>query len=376
VAKYHLLDLGQIKLSFVVFGDLRMKKSLLALAALSAFATAAQAQSSVTVYGIVDIGFTSQDTAGVSGTAMTDNTLATSRLGFRGTEDLGGGLKAEFQLESKLAPSNGMVGADTPNATQTNVMFNRESWVGLSSTKFGSLRLGLTDVTDAVNIDAKVSQAAELALINELGTDKKKTVRYTTPNFAGFSAQVGYSNAVATPALEATSGAAAPTTAPATSVGAANTGRTTGMYAAYEAGKLGLYAGVEEAAAVAAEPTRDQKHTVFGAKYDFGFASFGVSQGKKDQAAAALQGTNGDLTQTRVSVAAPVAALGSGVKAHAVYLEDKSDTKVAADYTQYTLALTKAMSKRTTGYVAYQDKDFELTGTDTKSYTVGIVHTF
>jgi predicted porin len=350
-----------------------MKKSLLALAALSAFATAAQAQSSVTVYGILDVNFTSQKNAGAgAASAMGDNALATSRLGFRGTEDLGGGLKAEFQLESKLAPSNGMVGADSANATQSNVMFNRESWVGLSSTNFGSIRLGTTDVTDAVNIDAKVSQAGDLALLSELGTDKKKSIRYSTPNFSGFSAQVGYSNAVATSALEATSGAAAP----ATSVGAANTGRTTAGYIAYEAGNLGLYAGVEEAAAVAAEATLDQKHTVLGAKYDFGFAAFGVSYGKKDQATAALQGTNGDLTQTRVSASAPVAALGSGVKFHAVYLKDESDTVVKADYDQYTLALTKALSKRTSAYAAYQDKDFKLDGVDTKAYTVGIVHTF
>jgi predicted porin len=279
---------------------------------------------------------------------MGDNALATSRLGFRGTEDLGGGLKAEFQLESKLAPSNGMVGADSANATQSNVMFNRESWVGLSSTNFGSIRLGTTDVTDAVNIDAKVSQAGDLALLSELGTDKKKSIRYSTPNFSGFSAQVGYSN----------------------------TGRTTAGYIAYEAGNLGLYAGVEEAAAVAAEATLDQKHTVLGAKYDFGFAAFGVSYGKKDQATAALQGTNGDLTQTRVSASAPVAALGSGVKFHAVYLKDESDTVVKADYDQYTLALTKALSKRTSAYAAYQDKDFKLDGVDTKAYTVGIVHTF
>jgi predicted porin len=142
VAKYHLLDLGQIKSSFVVFGDLRMKKSLLALAALSAFATAAQAQSSVTVYGVLDTGYgqttedrkTSSATTSIKSTSSGTNGQASgTRLGFRGTEDLGGGTKANFVVE---------FGLDTTEAAPN--MNNRQGWVGASG-NFGEVRLGRQD---------------------------------------------------------------------------------------------------------------------------------------------------------------------------------------------------------------------------------------
>jgi predicted porin len=94
-----------------------MKKSLLALAAMGAFAGAAQAQSSVTVYGIFDGGYNgravdTKSTAAatatvVSNSDMSGNQAASSRLGFRGVEDLGGGLRATFNLEFGFDPGNG-----------------------------------------------------------------------------------------------------------------------------------------------------------------------------------------------------------------------------------------------------------------------------
>ena len=92
-----------------------MKKSLLALAAMGAFAGAAQAQSSVTVYGVLDVGYINQKSDGTGTTATTTasnsfigtSAETTSRLGFRGTEDLGSGLKANFVLESEFLADNG-----------------------------------------------------------------------------------------------------------------------------------------------------------------------------------------------------------------------------------------------------------------------------
>ena len=106
-----------------------MKKSLIALAALATVATAAQAQSSVAVYGLLDAGVSSNFTANSSGqtlTAAANGILATSRLGFRGTEDLGGGLKANFNLESGLNP---MTGAQS----RSNSFFDRRAIVGAFS---------------------------------------------------------------------------------------------------------------------------------------------------------------------------------------------------------------------------------------------------
>ena len=325
-----------------------MKK--LVIATLLAAATGLASAQTVTTYGILDVNVTSSKTDGAgANTAMSENALSTSRLGFIGAEDLGGGLKAEFQLESKLIPSTGTVGANT---STSNTLFNRESWVGLNSTKFGAVRLGLTDVTDAVNIDATVTQIGELALATELGTDKAKTVRYTTPTFAGFSAQVGYSNADATTTTETTAGG------------------VKAAFAKYEAGKLGAYVGYESKKI---DGSYDQTHKIVGAKYDLGIASVGAFYGVKDGATQATENT-GEVKQTRISAAVP---LGNGFAAHAAYLKDKTSTQAATDYTGYKLAVTKSFSKRTTAYLAYLDTNYKSDATaDNKSTVVGVRHSF
>ncbi len=108
-----------------------MKKSLLALAALTAFAGVASAQSSVTLFGIVDVNARGVDNG--NGTRSTINTdgNASSRLGFRGVEDLGGGLKAGFWIE-------GAMSADTGGTGQT---WQRRSTISLMG-GFGEIRLG------------------------------------------------------------------------------------------------------------------------------------------------------------------------------------------------------------------------------------------
>jgi len=117
-----------------------MKKSLLALAALGAFAGAAHAQSSVTLYGIIDQGVnlvTNVKTA--TGSAhlynMSSGVMQGSRWGLRGAEDLGGGLKAVFVLENGFDLGSGALG-------QGGLLFGRQAYVGLSSSQFGSVTLG------------------------------------------------------------------------------------------------------------------------------------------------------------------------------------------------------------------------------------------
>ena len=117
-----------------------MKKSLLAVAAIGAFASAAQAQSSVTVYGILDVGYIGGNVRGTSaGTAQQgsyssvgSSAESTSRLGFKGTEDLGGGMSAFFTLETGLQPTNAT--ASTFN--------NRQTFVGLKKNGLGNAALG------------------------------------------------------------------------------------------------------------------------------------------------------------------------------------------------------------------------------------------
>lgn len=119
-----------------------MKKTLIALAALGAVASSAMAQSSVTLYGIVDLGIVKQnraDTASaLGGVGMSNKELnvaqaTKSRIGFRGVEDLGGGLSAKFALEHRLTPDNG---------AQNGGQFWDQSIVGLTSQSFGEITLG------------------------------------------------------------------------------------------------------------------------------------------------------------------------------------------------------------------------------------------
>jgi predicted porin len=112
-----------------------MKKSLLALAALGAFAGVAHAQSSVTLYGIIDEGFNINTNAGGKHLYnLSSGVLQGSRWGLRGTEDLGGGLKAIFVLENGFDTNTGKLG-------QGGLLFGRQAYVGLSS-NYGSITLG------------------------------------------------------------------------------------------------------------------------------------------------------------------------------------------------------------------------------------------
>src|SRR4051812_403490 len=111
-----------------------MKKSLLALALFGAFAGAAQAQSSVIIYGSLDVGVIKR----------TDQTLNIGKrnnnyLGFKGTEDLGDGLKALFQLENRFEPDTGT--NETNAAGIQRPLFQGQSRVGLAG-NFGMFRLG------------------------------------------------------------------------------------------------------------------------------------------------------------------------------------------------------------------------------------------
>lgn len=142
-----------------------MKKSLFAIAAVTAFAGAAQAQSSVTVYGILDVGYVGGNeriAAGnnnVSTTAFGNNQVVkqnssgfgssaqtTSRLGFRGTEDLGGGLSAFFTVETEVLPNGAGSAIGGTGA-------NRAAFVGLKKNGLGQAAIGLqnTVVTDAMS---------------------------------------------------------------------------------------------------------------------------------------------------------------------------------------------------------------------------------
>ena len=129
----------------------RMKKSLLAFAAIGAFASTAQAQSSVTVYGILDVGYVGGNARAMSSATSTNGGMTkttvnqfgqsaeqTSRLGFKGTEDLGNGKSAFFTAEFQLYPQD----QETSGNTNTGLL-NRQTFVGLKQNGMGQAAIGL-----------------------------------------------------------------------------------------------------------------------------------------------------------------------------------------------------------------------------------------
>jgi GBP family porin len=171
------------------------------------FATAAHAQSSVTLYGLIDAGLTyvsnqkeTGSTAGHSKFGMTDASINPDRFGLRGSEDLGGGLKAIFTLENGFTLTNGALG-------QHGLLFGRQAFAGLSSDQFGTVTLGR-------QYDAMVDYLAPLAgagaakggvffghpydndnLQNTMRINN--AVKYASPNYGGwrFGSLYGFSNA-------------------------------------------------------------------------------------------------------------------------------------------------------------------------------------
>ncbi|ANI98735.1 hypothetical protein A8O14_00640 [Polynucleobacter wuianus] len=195
-----------------------MKKSLFAVAALSAIAGAAQAQSSVTVYGIVDVGFigiNERATAGATTTKGTVNTFGSSaeqssRLGFKGTEDLGGGSSAFFTLETGLNADN-----STLSAFNTRQAFAGYKKNGIGNVAFGTQytpihnAAGLTDPGQLNNMIGNVifattpqanGNTSPFATNPSIGSGQtdaytvrtSNTLTATTDTFAGFQGTALY----------------------------------------------------------------------------------------------------------------------------------------------------------------------------------------
>ena len=118
-----------------------MKKSLLALAVLTAFSGAASAQSSVTLSGAVDAGIRRVGTATGSDWQLGGSASANNRFILSGREDLGGGMVAIFSLQHRFNVQNGTIGGTTFAQPANANVFWRESWVGLGG-GFGDVRLG------------------------------------------------------------------------------------------------------------------------------------------------------------------------------------------------------------------------------------------
>jgi predicted porin len=175
-----------------------MKKlalSTLSLALLGA-AGAAQAQTSVTLYGVIDtsIAFVHGNNGqAINSWQMLSGNLQGSRWGLKGTEDLGGGLKAIFQLENGFDPANGRL-------NQGGRMFGRQSYVGLDHAQYGTLTLGrqydpTVDMVQAVTGDnyfGSVFATPGDVDNNDNSIRVNNAIKYASPVFAGFQVEGMY----------------------------------------------------------------------------------------------------------------------------------------------------------------------------------------
>lgn len=171
-----------------------MKKSLIALAALGAFCGVAHAQSSVTLYGIVDSGITyTNSLKGHSAWQATSGNEQGSRWGLIGSEDLGGGSRAIFRLENGFNVETGALG-------QGSREFGRQAYVGLTNNSFGTVTMGrqynsFQDYVAPLQISSTLTQYSTHPLDNDNLNNTFRTdnsVKYATPVFAGFQADAMY----------------------------------------------------------------------------------------------------------------------------------------------------------------------------------------
>lgn len=257
-----------------------MKKSLVALAAFAA--VGAFAQSSVTLSGNVKAGVAHTKYSGAAagngnGLAIADGS---SRFIIGGTEDLGGGLKAVFQIDTRVRLDDNGGSAAAPTTTAGSVLGTGNSFVGLSG-GLGMIQLGKLDTHYCLGSDQHGARAtalqhsscALLGFVNGSGaasaiantSRSTNMVRYTTPNFAGFQAQANYSTAFAGP-----EGA----------VGDAGKGRAAALGLNYGNGpfKAGVsFWDAKSESRLAAAPKSDQKAATAFIDWNFGVATVGLT---------------------------------------------------------------------------------------------------
>lgn len=338
-----------------------MKKTLLALSVLAACG-AAMAQSTVTIYGIADAymgslknGLSTTTTgtpnsAAVKQTSVNSGGLSTSRWGMRGSEDLGSGMKANFQLEQAVT-------MDTGAATG----FTRQSWVGLSGS-FGEVKLGrtytpyhtfrgLVNNTNDFNINATNDVAKAAGGDYNSGYDNQ--IQYASPAFYGVTASIAYAMGEDKTA-------------------STNASDTVSMAVRYAQGPVSV--GFAHQAEGQTGGKADIKYNLIGGTYDLGVAKLQAFYNTTKRPA-----LNAKDKEYQLGVSAPVAA---GVTLYAGYA--KAETKTAGVVTEkadgYNLLATYDLSKRSSVYAGWKDaKEKDGAGAkkgELKQVALGLRHSF
>jgi predicted porin len=331
-----------------------MNRSTIGLALLAACSTNAMAQSSVSIYGIVDAGMV-REWGGPAGpvTNISSGIASGSRLGFKGKEELGGGLSAVFQLESGI-------NVDTGTSGQGGLLFGRQAFVGLNG-KFGAVTLGrqytpyyktLRDIGDPFGAVSMAGRSGNLFATN---TRANNMVEYVTPVIAGWRADLVW-------ALGETAGDS-------------SRNRQLGGSVGYAAGPLTIQLAhhrIENATA-----TDRTRNTLLSAHYEFKpvtvYASYARNKGP-------------GLFDSKDMLAGVSIPFGTG-KLLFSHVRHDDDRAANDDARQWGIAYDLQLSKRTDIYVAYAWIDnrnaaaFTVgnatdTGTGDKAFNLGVRHNF
>jgi len=318
-----------------------MKKSLIALAVLAA-SGAAMAQSSVTLFGVVDATLAQGSGSIANKTQLTNSGLNSSRLGFRGTEDLGGGMSASFWLEAGLNNDDGQgagtnannqaTGAGAAVAGRQGLTFNRRSTVSLAG-GWGELRLGRDYTPHFWNLTVfdpfgtngvGTTQTLNSSLGGPTTIRASNSIGYFLPgNLGGFYGQVQYY----------------------LGENASNTGIKDGNGASLRVG----YANGPVDVALATSSTKfaagNITTTNLGGQYDFGVAKL-IGHYNRDRvgSAPAVTGTG--------YLIGGVIPVGVG-EIHAAYSRYRTDALGTPRSTKWALGYQHNLSKRTALYATY-----------------------
>jgi predicted porin len=360
-----------------------MNKTIIAAAILSASAGAASAQTGINIYGIVDAGYV-HESGGAAGNVskLTSGVASASRLGFRGTEDLGGGLSALFTLETGFR-------VDTGELDATNTIFNRQAFVGVKS-GFGQLTLGrqytpwhqaLTQVGDPFGT-GYAGGAKNLFPDSSTNIRSSNTVLYTAPVWNGISADLAYSTGE--------------------QAGDSAAGRQFGASAGYSNGPLNVRLAYNSknsdvALAPGVTPVSNSvaRNTLLAANYDFQvvkvYFAYGWDKGFNSAPLANSSNPFGgirptpstDSSEFLLGVSAP---LGTGTLL-ASYQQKDDKTSFNQDAHAWGIGYLYPLSKRTNLYAAYGAIDNKNgagytvqnnteTGSGDKAFNLGVRHAF
>jgi predicted porin len=350
-----------------------MKKSLLALAVLGASAGAASAQSSVTLYGIVDIGYSYLDVKrdGVSSVSSIDSGQQSgSRIGFRGREDLGRGLGAIFQLEAGYQADNGsQTGQSSVNVA--NRLFGRVAYAGLDSGfgqvvlgRFGTFGSGTGPFDMFSEIDPFSTGFRDAGMQNSLsetgGLRFDNTILYRTPVWGGFQAGAMYS-------FQVDGSEQTPSGANTKGVSAGASWRGGPIYAAlsYSQLKFPDAAGFEDQKILQVGGTWDFKvaklHAAYAKEENVRGAptaanqAFGIAATLAGTTIPALAGADGDAWMVGVTVPLGAFSVFGSYQARDGDTVSTPTGSFKAEGYGWALGATYAFSKRTNGYIAWAD---------------------